>query len=378
MGQVNTDLLVDYQHAHEINSVGKVVEDVQPIIYDEKEQLLRKLDLKIYDYISHHVIPERESVLIKNINRIDELKASDFKGKSSFVNLGKLNNARYINRFLIHVNDCMTDTNIFIGNAEMSNAHKKRIVRDRKNIFFKLFYFLCFIYHRVLPKVKYLNKIYFLLTGGNYRWLTQAEVLGRLVSCGFDIIEYNLIDDVLYFVVMKTGEPVRNQHPSYGPLFPMKRIGKDGKLIKVYKLRTMHPYSEYLQSYIVSLNGYNEVGKPADDFRVTQWGKFFRKCWLDELPQLINLFKGELALVGVRPLSRTRFNELPDDVKEMRVKFKPGCIPPYVALNMPDSEGNIEAERIYMQEKLKYGIRTDVKYAFMAIYNVLSGKIKSS
>ncbi len=62
----------------------------------------------------------------------------------------------------------------------------------------------------------------------------------------------------------------------------------------------------------------------------------------------------------------------------MRVKFKPGCIPPYVALNMPDSEGNIEAERIYMQEKLKYGIRTDIKYAFMAIYNVLSGKIKSS
>ena len=44
----------------------------------------------------------------------------------------------------------------------------------------------------------------------------------------------------------------------------------------------------------------------------------------------------------------------------MRIKFKPGCIPPYVALNMPDDQGNIEAERIYMEERLRNGYKTDV------------------
>ncbi len=378
MGQVNTNLVIDYQNVKGNSSKKELVANVQSSIYDEKEDLLKKLDINVYDYISQHVIPERKSVLIKKIRRAEELNASEFKGKTSFVNFGRLNDARYINRFLIKVNNCMSDANIFIGNAETSFYKKNKILKDRKNIFLWIYWFFCLAYHRILPKIKYLNKIYFFLTRGNYRWLTQSEILGRLVSCGFDIIEYKNIENVLYFVVMKTGEPVKDQRPSYGPIFPMNRIGKGGNIIKVYKIRTMHPYSEYLQEYIINLNGYNEVGKPANDFRLTEWGKFMRKCWLDELPQLINLLKGELALVGVRPLSQTRFNELPEDIKQLRIKFKPGCIPPYVALNMPDSNGNIEAERIYFNDKLKNGIKTDIKYAYWALCNILSGKIKSS
>nr|WP_280959768.1 sugar transferase [Anaerophaga thermohalophila] len=161
-------------------------------------------------------------------------------------------------------------------------------------------------------------------------------------------------------------------------MFPMERVGRHGKIIKVYKLRTMHPFAEFLQDYITKLNGYNKTGKPANDFRIASWGKFYRKYWLDELPQLLNVLKGELNIVGVRPLSRTRFNELPEDVRKIRVRFKPGCIPPYVALLMPDADGNIEAERIYLSEKVKRPLSTDFKYFFLAVYNIFSGKIKSS
>ncbi len=149
---------------------------------------------------------------------------------------------------------------------------------------------------------------------------------------------------------MKTGKPVTGENPSYYPIIKLNRVGQHGKIIKVYKLRTMHPYSEYLQDFLIKMNGYNKKGKPANDFRVTRWGKIFRSFWLDEFPQLWNVLKGEMKLVGLRPLSRVRFNEFPEDLKKERIKFKPGCFPPYVALNMPDCNANIEAERIYISD----------------------------
>lgn len=66
---------------------------------------------------------------------------------------------------------------------------------------------------------------------------------------------------------------------------------------------TMHPYSEYLQRYVFEKNSLQEGGKIKDDFRVTYWGRIMRKLWIDELPMFINFFKGDLKLVGVRPLS---------------------------------------------------------------------------
>ncbi len=345
---------------------------------DSKEKLLRNLNIKVYDYLTQHVVPERKSVKVIDAIQFANLKASDFATARCMINVHQLNDVQYINKFLNRVNECLPDAGIFIGCIETVRIKKHKLFDNGSNLFKQLYWLFCFFFHRVMPKVNQLQKLYFFLTRAKYRWLTMAEMLGRLVSCGFEIIEYKEIDGKLYFVVMKTHEPEYNQSPSFGPFFPMKRVGKNGKLIKVYKLRTMHPYSEYLQDFVVKLNGYNELGKPANDFRLADWGRIFRKYWLDEIPQFLNVLKGELGIVGVRPLSMTRFNELPEDVRQKRIRFKPGCIPPYVALNMPDSEQNIEAERIYMAEKEKSPFLTDFKYFWMAVYNILTGKIKSS
>ena len=90
---------------------------------------------------------------------------------------------------------------------------------------------------------------------------------------------------------------------TYGPLIQLKRSGPGGRAIIIYKFRTMHPYSEYLQHYVYDLQGLQRGGKIEDDFRMTTWGKYMRKLWLDELPMLYNWLKGDLNLVGVRPLS---------------------------------------------------------------------------
>ena len=196
--------------------------------------------------------------------------------------------------------------------------------------------------------------------------------MGRLVSCGFEIVDYQRIDGIHYFAAKKVKEPAYDMSPSYGPLFKMRRVGKNGKIIGVYKLRTMHPYSEYLQDYILKLNGYSETGKPADDFRLVPWGKYVRRYWIDELPQLINLIKGDLKLVGCRPVSERYFQDIPKEIQELRLSQKPGCIPPYVALNRKGSvESVLQAEREYLEEKIRNPFFTDTKYFFKAIYNIV-------
>jgi lipopolysaccharide/colanic/teichoic acid biosynthesis glycosyltransferase len=152
----------------------------------------------------------------------------------------------------------------------------------------------------------------------------------------------------------------------------MPRLGRNGDMIGVYKFRTMHPYAEYLQDYVLKMNGYAESGKPKDDFRLTPWGKILRRYWLDELPQLLNVLKGELKIVGVRPISKRYFQDVPKDLQILRLRQKPGCIPPYVALNRHGNVTSVlQAEREYLTLAINHSIVTDFHYFFMALYNIL-------
>ena len=85
-----------------------------------------------------------------------------------------------------------------------------------------------------------------------------------------------------------------------------------------------------------------------------------------------------MNIVGIRPLSEKLFRDYPDDIKKMRIKYKPGCIPPYVSLLMQGMENSIEAERIYLKEKEKRPYTTDIKYFIKGVYNILTNKIRSS
>jgi len=294
----------------------------------------------------------------------------------AIIDFKKTNHTRYINKYFKAINSLLPDAGIYIGNFETNEQRNERVYANLITPVKQLKILIDFLFHRVIPKLSFTKGLYFRITKGKYRFLSKAEVLGRLVSCGFDIIDFRVIHGLTYFVVMKTGEPKEVVRPTYGPFIRLNRVGKNGKMIRIYKFRTMHPFSEFIQDFVVKMNGYTDKGKPAHDFRLTTWGKWFRKHWIDELPQIINLLKGELKLVGVRPLSKTRFNELPEDLKVSRVLTKPGCIPPYVSLNMPSDKGNIEAERIYLKEKTQSHF-TDLRYFFLAMNNIFRRKIIS-
>ncbi|MFC0616217.1 sugar transferase [Enterococcus faecalis] len=115
------------------------------------------------------------------------------------------------------------------------------------------------------------------------------------------------------------------ESPYLSVFYVQKRIGKSKKIFKIYKLRTMYPCSN---QELEDLKNKNEVSghmfKIKQDPRITPVGKYLRKFSLDELPQLINVLKGDMALVGPRPA-------LPDEVENYssyhlkRLTVLPGC-----------------------------------------------------
>ncbi|MHA1916661.1 MAG: sugar transferase [Promethearchaeota archaeon] len=348
---------------------------------------LKNLSLKRFPEIFEFL---DESIDLKSIDnsysailKSDDISNIDFLPDDSLqllLNLQKINHLHSINEYLDEVNRKLMKEGIFVGNFNTAYLRHQRFLKNYPYYFAQLFYFIDFLWNRVFAKIILLKKIYKGLTGRNYEALTLSEGLGRLYFCGFEVLHLKIIKDTMFFISKKIKEPSHNGPPSTGLLFHMKRIGKDGKMIDVYKFRTMYPYSEYLQEYLLEKFGYDSAGngKVMNDFRVTRLGKIMRKYWIDELPQLINVIKGEMKLIGVRPLSQARYNEFPDDLKNERIKYKPGCIPPYVSLRMPDENENIEAERIYIKDKLEHPFLIDIKYFYLAIYNILIKKLRSA
>jgi lipopolysaccharide/colanic/teichoic acid biosynthesis glycosyltransferase len=293
------------------------------------------------------------------------------------INLKRLNDIKYVNKFFEAANSKLTHGGIFIAWVETYGMRKKRLLAKFPGGINYLIYSIDFLLKRVFPKLPITKNVYFFLTRGHNRVLSKAETFGRLYSCGFKIVEEAIISDQLFFVVRKTKEPVFDNNPTYGPLIRLQRIGMHGKIIGVYKIRTMHAYSEYLQDYIYNRSKLQPGGKFKDDFRITTLGRIFRTLWLDELPMLINLLKGDLKLVGVRPLSKHYFDLYSEELKEKRIKYKPGLVPPFYA-DLPKTLSEImESEMKYLESYEKNPKSTDFRYFFKAFGNILFRRARS-
>lgn len=282
-----------------------------------------------------------------------------------------VNNLRYINKSFETINKKLCPSGYFIGFADTYPCRKQAFLDRYPPVLNRLLYALDYIFKRVAPKVPVVKKVYFFLTKGKRRVVSRAEVFGRLYACGFEIVDEKMVDRQLRFISKKIKDPVFDKEPTYGPLIKLRRIGKNGRMFKVYKLRTMHPFSEYLQDYVYKQNKLKKGGKIKNDFRVTPEGRLFRKLWIDELPMLWNLIKGDMKLVGVRPLSEHFFSLYDEDLQALRTQYKPGLIPPFYA-DMPETiEDIMDSERKYLKLYYKHPIRTDIYYFMKAFKNIV-------
>lgn len=296
-----------------------------------------------------------------------------------FINLRELNSFRQLNAYIMEVNRILRKDGVFIGKFEPCERRFFYFKKKYPMFFARLFYFFDFIWKRIFPKLPLLKKIYFLITGGQNRVFSMAQGLGRLYYCGFEIISLEELDNFVWFALKKTKKPPKEgAAPSYGFLFKQKRIGKGGGFIYIYKVRTMHAYSEFIHKYIYERNKLDKKGKIMDDFRISSWGKIFRMLWIDELPMIFNWLRRDVKLVGVRPLSETFFNTYPEKLQKERVRFKPGLIPPYYA-DMPGSIEEVwDSEERYLKSYAKSPLKTDLKYFFKALNNIIFHHAKSS
>jgi len=335
-------------------------------------RIAKKLGNTACDFITGHIHHySLFNVRVCNTRKEDDINASRIESYKAIINLKETNDYKRINKFFEAVNKKLPIDGLFINRVEIYEARKKRILQKFPKPFSHIYNILDYFFHRVCPKLKLISKLYFNITGGYNRALTKTELLGRLYSCGFTIVDEKTINNHLYFVAKKTQKPSYDMNPTYGPLISLKRIGKHGKQINVYKFRTMHPYSEYLQQYIFEKNNLRKGGKLKGDFRISHLGKILRKYWIDELPMIINCFLGDMKIIGVRPLSSQYFNLYTKELQEKRTKVKPGLIPPFYA-DMPETLDEImESELRYLNEYEKSPFLTDIKYTYKIFKNII-------
>lgn len=298
---------------------------------------------------------------------------------SSIIQLEKLNNIRGINDMMAIANEKLPDNGTLICCYESKSTRKKNFMKRFPRYINYAMYTINYLYRRVIPKMFLTRRLYFDITQGKNRILSKAEVYGRLYYTGFEVLSEKKVGELNYVFARRAKQPEPVKHVNYGPLIRLKRMGKNGKVFDVYKMRTMHPYSEYLQKYIYERNHLQDGGKFKRDIRVTTLGKIMRKYWIDEVPMFLNLFKGEMKIVGVRPLSMQFYGLYTKELQQLRIRFKPGLLPPFYA-DMPKTLEEIEASEMkYLNECVKRGaFITDIKYFFLILKNILINKARSA
>jgi len=282
--------------------------------------------------------------------------------------------------YIPHLNDFLDDWNheMNLGDqlecvAFTSHQEYFAIKRKYPKLLSSMIIVYNYVWHNMFPKMKPTRKIYSLLTGERYRSYSHTEILGRICRAGFRIVHTDNRYGSLRVLAEKKSEPLERNDSCVSPILKMKRVGKDGKLIEVYKFRTMYSYSQYLQDYVYEMNKLNHKGKLANDFRINIWGRILRPVWLDELPMLWNVVQGDMKWVGVRPLTPHFFSLYTPEMQMLRTRVKPGMLPPfYYEKKTPVGLDEIQnSERRYIESYLMHPFMTDWRYFWGTAYNIL-------
>ena len=281
-----------------------------------------------------------------------------------------LNRVRHINRLLADINAQLPVNGVLTGTVETSEQRKRRLLGARPGIGRWLRYLADYLVHRVASKLSLTRRMYFALSGGKDRVFSRAEIHGRLVFAGFEVTQSAERDGLVHFQARKRGNPAGDPPPSQGPILRMERVGRNGPIIRGFKIRTMHPYAEHLQPHLYEHNRLEANGKFGSDYRVTTLGRLLRRYWLDELPMVVNVLKADLKLVGVRPLSRHYLSLYPPELVEWRSRHTPGLIPPFYADLPSGFDAILESERRYLARYERQPLRTDLSYLCRIVVNI--------
>ena len=378
------DLSTDNDDQRDLNKNLSVNEQKNKFTYHDLIRSLYTIQLEnkneVIQFLSSTF--EKENIKKDRVTIFDTISTTNIEmlynnSQDLLVNLHNINNLRRINHYFINSYNKLSTGGLLVGSFIPLENFDSHLRGQMPHFLYAIMLPFHFIFHRVFPKLAITKQIYFILTDGKNRTLSKAEIFGRLSFCGFKMEKYETIGNQIYFTCKKSKTISEEQSPSYGPIVKLKRIGHHGRIINIYKFRTMYPFSEFIQKDVFEDNNLDASGKFLNDFRITSWGRILRKYFIDEIPQLYNWLRSDINLVGVRAISKHYYSLYPKDLKELRINFKPGLIPPYYA-DMPTTFDEIvESEVRYLQKKKEKPIVTNMIYFVKALINIIFSGARS-
>jgi hypothetical protein len=366
--QIGQESLIDNNNITSSYSENNVImlKQMESIDYTNGEDILETT--KSF-FRSNNLNPHRFRIFYnRTIFDIQILKRASI---DCILNYYSTNDIQNINDYFRACYNAISINGYLIGIYIPQELDRLNLERRMPRSLFVVYYPIHYLLKRVLPKLPWTSGIYTILTRGRKRLISKAELWGRLAYAGFAVKQESKLNGKVLFIAKKILTPADEEYPSYGPIIKLKRTGLNGEQIRIYKLRTMFPYSEFIQKEVYEQNSLDQSGKLKNDFRRNKAGIILRKVWLDEIPQIYNWIKGDISLVGVRALSEHYLSLYPEDLQELRKKHKPGLLPPYYA-DLPKSLDEIvDSERRYLVQKDEKPFLTDISYFFKIAANII-------
>jgi lipopolysaccharide/colanic/teichoic acid biosynthesis glycosyltransferase len=312
------------------------------------------------------------------------------KGDSAvFFGCVRLNNVSRLNKFLLFASDCLLLGGYLVVKYTPIEKTKEKLQQRFPGILYWPAIAIYFILFCVIPKIpgfgalyfwqkiSWLDKLYLSIANKRHRYISKAEVWGRLSYCGFEVISELEQENEKILIAKKTAPPIQNKKTSYYLIVSLEKVGLNGESIHTHKIRTMFPFSEFLQKRIFEDHGLAATGKFANDFRLTEYGKFMRKYWLDELPQLFDWLRGDIKLVGMRATSKHFLSLYPKELYDLYVQIKPGLIPPIFDESTRGFDQIVQVELRYLKSYEQNPLKTDIKYFFQTFRDIVFRGVRS-
>lgn len=187
------------------------------------------------------------------------------------------------------------------------------------------------------------------------------DICGALVGCV-----------VLVIVTVIFGPLIKLESP--GPIFfAQKRVGKNGRIFKMYKFRSMYADAEERKKELMAQNEMSGfMFKMENDPRITKIGGFMRKTSLDEFPQFLNILKGDMSLVGTRPPTLDEFSQYSPYHKK-RLSFRPGLTGMWQVSGRSDITDFEEIVRLDVEYIEDWSVGLDIKILLKTVFAVFKG-----
>ncbi|MBH1942044.1 sugar transferase [Mobilitalea sibirica] len=342
------------------------------------------------EFIRNHITNSDNNcdtyLIVNKKQNLIESKDTDF---SLIIYQTSLNNIKRLNNTIKSSIRGLKKGGYFIVNYTPMEYELEKLKKETSKIKYPFKYISNFIIYRGLIKIKWLSNLYFAkpfswidafrekYTSGKRRSLARAEVWGRLVYYGMEIIDEKIEGERAYLIAQKVSEQSANKTPTYHAVVTLEKVGLCGSIIRLHKVRSMYPFSEFLQKNLYNMHGLTNTGKFKNDFRLTDYGPFIRKYWIDEIPGIIDWLKGDIKLVGMRATSPQYLSLYPKDIIEKYMQVKPGLVPPIFDEKTAGFDQIVQIEGEYLDRYLSNPTKTDFLYLWYTFRDIFIRKVRS-